>query len=301
MALAPPGLSTSQACALLQIARSGFYRSRRPRSLVAQQRAAERVRLRDRIEELCLEYRRIGYRPLLAQLRREGWQVGKARVQAIMQEESLQCQVRRSWVATTQSQHGLRRYPNRVPALTVTGLNQLWVADITYIRLQTQFIYLAVLLDSYSRRVVGWELGESLEAQLCVTALERALAVRQPAPGWVHHSDQGVQYASAAYVSLLEGAQAQISMARRGNPYDNAQAESFMKTLKREEVHLVEYEDLQHAHRRLARFLDEIYNTKRLHSRLGYLPPAEFEAGCANSTPLPGPRTHPLRGKLLRK
>jgi transposase InsO family protein len=234
--------------------------------------------VRARIEELCLEFRRYGYRRITWQLRREGWAVGHALVQAIMQRECLQCQVKRSWVATTQSQHGLPRYPNLLPTLTVTGVNQLWVADLTYIRLRRQFLYLAVILDSFSRRVVGWELAATLEAQGCVAALERAVAQRRPAPGWVHHSDQGVQYASAAYVSVLTAAQARISRARRGNPYDNAQAESFMKTLKAEEVHLTHYEDEAHARRCLAHFLDEVYNQRRLHSRLDYRPPAEFEA-----------------------
>lgn len=278
MSLAPPALTTARACELLQVARSGLYQSRAPQSSVAAQRADRRLQLRDRLEALCLEFPGAGYRSLTAHLQREGWSVGKALVQTLLREESLQCQVRRSWIATTQSTHGYRRYANLVPDLTVTGINQLWVADLTYIRLQTQFVYLAVLLDSYSRRVVGWELADHLEAQLCVTALERALAARRPPPGWVHHSDQGVQYASGAYVGVLEQAQARISMSRRGNPYDNAQAESFMKNLKREEVHLLQYEDLTHARWRLARFLDTVYNTKRLHSRLGYRPPAEFEA-----------------------
>jgi putative transposase len=194
----PPELSLQRACALFGVPRSSVYRSGQEPSAAASERAAARVRLRDHLEELCLTFPGYGYRRLVAQLRREGWTVGKAQVQAILQEESLQCQVKRSWVATTQSQHGYRRYPNLVPELQVTGINQLWVADLTYIRLRTQFVYLAVVLDSYSRRVVGWELADTLAAPLCVAALEHALVTRAPAPGWVHHSDQGVQYASTA-------------------------------------------------------------------------------------------------------
>jgi transposase InsO family protein len=277
MSQRPPGLPTLQACQLLGLPRSSWSWTQAEPSAAAHVREVERVRLRERIEALCLEFPGYGYRRVTAQLQREGWAVNHKCVQTIMQTESLQCHVKRSWIGTTQSDHPYRRYPNRLGELTLTGINQLWVADITYLRLRRQFLYLAVLLDSYSRRVVGWELADTLEARLCVAALERALAARKPTTGWVHHSDQGVQYASAAYVSTLEAAGAQISMARRGNPYDNAQAESFMKTLKREEVHLVDYENEAHARQRLTHFLDRVYNTQRLHSRLGYRPPAEFE------------------------
>jgi putative transposase len=194
-----------------------------------------------------------------------------------MREDNLLCIRRRAFVVTTDSRHNLPIYPNLARALTPRAINQLWVADITYIRLLTEFVYLAVVLDAFSRRVIGWALGRTLEAELAVTALRMALLERKPQPGLVHHSDRGVQYASQEYTEMLKRHQAQISMSRKGNPYDNAACESFMKTLKYEEVYRNEYRDFQEARTRIREFLERVYNQTRLHSALDYLPPAEFE------------------------
>jgi transposase InsO family protein len=189
----------------------------------------------------------------------------------------LLCQLKRRFVATTDSRHGCRAYPNLLRGAVVDRLDQAWVADITYVRLPTTFVYLACLLDAHSRRCVGWHLARYIDTRLTLAALDQALATRRPAPGFIHHSDQGVQYASAAYVARLAEAGARISMAAIGNPYENAKAESFFKTLKREEVYLKEYRTFAEARTNLAQFIDDVYNTKRLHSSLGYRPPAEFE------------------------
>jgi transposase InsO family protein len=195
-----------------------------------------------------------------------------------MREDNLLCIRRRKFVvATTDSKHDRPVYPNLAKGMKLTGINQLWIADITYIRLETEFIYLAVVLDAYSRRVIGWALGRTLEDDLTIAALRMALLLRSPGPGLVHHSDRGVQYASYAYTEILKQHQIRISMSRKGNPYDNAACESFMKTLKYEEVYRQEYRDLAEAQASIEQFLEKIYNSKRLHSALGYLPPVEFE------------------------
>ena len=264
------------------MSRAGFYRRFRERSW-----AEYNVELRDRIQRIAIENRRYGYRRVTVELRRQGFTVNHKKVLRLLREDNLLAIRKRRFVLTTDSVHFLPVYPNLAGRLRVDGVDQLWQADITYIRLRETFVYLAVVLDAYSRRVVGfqrgesvwrWRLGPTLEAELAVGALREALAARRPAPGLVHHSDQGVQYASHAYVELLEEHGAVISMSRRGNPYDNARAESFFKTLKAEEVSLRRYRNLDDAQASLGEFIDEIYNKRRLHSALGYRPPAEFEA-----------------------
>jgi len=204
--------------------------------------------------------------------------VNPKRVYRILREDNLLCLRRRKFLVTTDSRHSFRVYPNLAGQMKLSNVNQLWTADITYIRLETEFVYLAVVLDAFSRRVIGWALDRTLEAKLTVAALEMALSRRSVKAGLVHHSDRGVQYAAADYTGLLDQHGIQISMSRKGNPYDNSRTESFMKTLKYEEVYRQEYRDLPDALRSLRRFIEKVYNEKRLHSALGYLPPSEFEA-----------------------
>lgn len=235
------------------------------------------MELRDAIQKIAVEMPAYGYRRITAELRRADWVVNRKRVLRVMREDNLLCVRGRSFVRTTDSNHKLPVYPNLAKDLKVSGLNQLWVADITYIRLQYEFVYLAVILDAHSRRVIGWSLGKTLEAELAVDALKMAIRCGRVEPGLVHHSDRGVQYASKAYTDLLTEHRIGISMSRRGNPYDNAKAESFMKTLKYEEAYRTEYLDFRDAQQQIGRFIESLYNRKRLHSALGYLPPAEFE------------------------
>ena len=235
------------------------------------------MELRDLIQKIAVEMPIYGYRRVCAELKRRKQPANHKRVRRIMREDNLLCLRRRSFVRTTDSRHGFRVYPNLAKEMALTGTDQLWVADITYIRLLGEFVYLAVILDAFSRRVIGWELGRTLEGELTLSALGMALRSRQISPGLVHHSDRGVQYAATDYIDLLTQHGIQISMSRRGNPYDNAQAESFMKTLKYEEVYRSEYRDEREVRRGIKRFLEKVYNQKRLHSALGYVPPAEFE------------------------
>ena len=244
--------------------------------------------LRDAIQRIAVEMPAYGSRRITAQLRRQGWVINRKRVQRMMREDNLLCLRRKKFIRTTDSEHGLAVYPNLVPTLDISGLNQLWVADITYIRLLREFVYLAVVLDAFSRRVIGWSLGRTLEAELALAALRTALRTREIGPGLVHHSDRGVQYASGDYTKLLPQHGISISMSRKANPYDNAMAESFMKTLKYEEVYLFEYEDFAEAKRRVGQFLDRVYNEKRLHSALGYLPPVEYEQSVLEQASLAG-------------
>src|SRR6266536_4815624 len=215
---------------------------------------------------------------LTAELRRQGWTVNPKRVYRLMREDNLLCVRRRKFLVTTDSNHGRAVYPNRARELVLTGVNQLWIADLTYIRLAAEFVFLAAILDAFSRRVIGWALDRPLDDELTLTALRMAIERRTPLPGLVHHSDRGSQYASRDYIELLQENQIRISMSRKANPWDNAACESFMKTLKYEEVYRNEYRDLAEARAAIGEFLEKVYNQKRLHSSLGYVPPVEFEA-----------------------
>jgi transposase InsO family protein len=267
-------------CLALELTRADYYRLRS--GVEASDADCD---VRDQIHRIALEFSSYGYRPMTAELRRRGLVVNHKRVLRLMREDNLLCLRKRAFVVTTDSAHSLPVYTNLVPGLEVTGLDQLWVADITYIRLLREFIYLAVILDAFSRRCIGWALGETLRAEVAVAALEMALATRQVRAGLVHHSDRGVQYASEAYTALLKSQGVRISMSRRGNPYDNAKAERFMRTLKEEEVYLFEYESMAEAVERIGTFLEDVYNQKRLHSAIGYVPPAEFEQSLRQPQP----------------
>jgi transposase InsO family protein len=266
------GFRADHACQLAQVSRAGFYRHYAEH----EPRQAD-VALRDQIQRIVLENRCYGYRRVTAELGHRGVVVNHKCVLRLMRLDNLLAVRKQRYVFTTDSRHTYAVYPHLAARLVLTATNQLWVADITYVRLRETFLYLAIVLDAYSRRVIGWELGEDLSADLALGALNRALADRPLAPGIMHHSDRGVQYCSHAYVEKLQAHQFLISMSRTGNPYDNAKAESFMKTLKSEEVYLRQYRDQTDARSCIQRFLEEVYNGQRLHSALGYLPPAEFE------------------------
>jgi putative transposase len=268
-----PELSIERLCFLMGVSRSWYYEHPS-----AEQKAKKDLGLRDAIEQIVLAFPGYGYRRVTAALRREGWRVNRKRVLRIMRHESLLCQLKRRFTPTTDSAHSFRRYPNLIEDIELEGPDKGWVADITYVRLPSTFCYLAAILDAYSRKCVGWHLSRWIDTRLTLSALQMALDSRQPAPGLIHHSDQGVQYASSEYILRLEEAGARISMASVGNPYENAKAESFFRTLKMEEVYLKDYRDFEEAHENIGEFIEEVYNEKRLHSSLGYLPPVEFEA-----------------------
>ena len=238
------------------------------------------------IQDLCLQFPNYGYRRITKQLQREGMIINHKKVARIMRENGLNCQKRkRKWIRTTDSNHRLRVYPNLIKDIHIDGINQVWVADITYIHILVCFIYLAVIMDIFSRKVIGYAISRNIDTQLCLDALRMAINARGPQPGCIHHSDRGVQYASADYVKELEFYGFKISMSRKGNPYDNAFAESLIKTIKTEEVHLWEYRTMDDVQRRIPYFIEDVYNQKRLHSSLGYRPPCEYEALILNQEP----------------
>jgi len=266
-------LSIERMCQLAGVSRAGFYRSLQGRAPVE-----EDMEVRSVIQQIAVEHRRrYGYRRISAELRRRGMLVNHKRVLRIIREDNLLAVQPRAFVVTTDSDHEFEVYLNLASRMKLTGINQLWVADITYIRLKKEFVYLAVILDAFSRKVVGWALDRTLAARLPIVALEQAIAQRQPPPGLVHHSDRGVQYACGDYAQILQQHQMIPSMSRPANPYDNASCESFMKTLKREEIYANDYQDLEHLLSNIEVFVEQYYNRCRLHSALGYRPPEEFE------------------------
>jgi transposase InsO family protein len=268
-------LSIERMVELGRISRSGFYR------FDEGAKPDRDMDLRDAIQRIALEWPSYGRPRITAELRRRGWTVNAKRVHRLLREDNLLCVRKRKFMVTTDSNHGRKVYPNLARDMVLTGMDQLWRADITYIRLREEFVFLAVILDAFSRRVIGWALDRNMEDGLTLTALRMALSQRSIQPGLVHHSDRGSQYASNDYTDLLKANQIDISMSRKGNPWDNAACESFMKTLKYEEVLRNEYRDLAEARASIREFLEKVYNQKRLHSALGYLPPVEFEAQLA--------------------
>ena len=277
-----PDASVRLMCQRLGVSRSWLYEKpicREPTEGDTSLRNA--TRLRDAIERLCLEFPGYGYRRVTAQLHRDGWAVNHKRVLTIMQTESLLCRLQRAFRPPSAGSTKAA-YPNLTQQLVVTKLDQIWVVDMTYIRLPQGFVYLACVLDGFSRRVIGWHLAKDIDTRLTLAALNQAIAARRPCVGLIHHSDRGVQYASGEYVARLTEIGACPSMSKVGCPYDNAKVESFFKTLKKEEVYLSQYHNFEEARASLGAFLNDVYNVKRLHSSLGYLPPIEFEANLIN-------------------
>jgi transposase InsO family protein len=266
------GMSVQRMCELAQVSRASFYRS-----WLEQEPDAAEMAVREQVQRVALEHRSYGYRRVKEQLRQEGVEVGAKIVRRLMREDNLLAVRQRKFVRTTDSGHNFRVYPNLAQYLELNQPNQLWVADITYVRLMREFVFVAIVLDAFSRRSVGWAVGRTLEAKLPLAALNRAIESRQPKPGLIHHSDQGSQYASNLYVSRLEAIQAVPSMSRAGRPWENGACESFIKTLKLEEIDARSYASLEQLEQNIEQFLEGYYNPRRLHSALGYLSPVKFE------------------------
>ena len=257
------------------LSRSSYYNK-------AKEKSPEKLKtyfdLMDKIEQIALEFPYYGYRRITKQLHREGMRVNHKTVLKLMRESSLLVEYKRKWINTTDSNHSYKIYPNLANGMLLTGINQLWRSDITYIRISYGFVYLAVILDAFSRKVIGYNISLYLDAELAIGALNMAIEKRKPIPGVVHHSDRGVQYACDDYVKILKEKEFVISMSNKGNPYDNAQAESFMKTIKADEVYMWDYKTFEDVVKRIPFFIEEVYNQKRLHSSIGYVPPVEFES-----------------------
>jgi putative transposase len=290
------GLTIDRLCELGRVSRAGFYRHWQQ-----QQPKEEEMELRARMQQIVLAHRgNYGYRRVSRELKDQGQVVNHKRVLRLMQQDNLLAVKRRQFVLTTDSRHDLPVFMNLAARMQLSGIDQLWVADITYIRLREAFVYLAVVLDAFSRRVVGWKVDESLHVPLAMAALDMAIAVRKPAPGLVHHSDRGVQYASQDYVARLAEHGLVASMSRLGNPYDNAKCESFMKTLKQEEIHTRQYRDQADLETHMEQFLEQYYNCERLHSALGYRSPQAFE-NLLRTPALPAARlSFPRHGEIYR-
>ncbi len=268
------------ACSSLNISKSAYYNYAKPNAVNNYNTTIKKI-----IHEIALEYTKYGYRRVTKELHRRGKRINHKKVLKIMREENILCKPKKKFkIVTTDSNHNYPIYSNLTESIVLTRINQLWVADITYVHLLNECVYLAVIIDVYSRKCIGWELSRRINALLVQNALDRAIDARLQfgIDGLIHHSDQGVQYACNEYVDLLEKLNIKISMSRRGNPYDNAFAESFIKTLKAEEIYLKEYKTFDEAYRNLKNFIEKVYNKKRLHSSIGYLPPDEFEAKTLN-------------------